>query len=356
VLPAALAHVQRELAVPYDSPFHLHTHVTPTMLTFDEALATLPAEISPTVLLGNGFSQAWNAAIFNYASLFQVADFGDRDVQIRTLFERLNTWDFEAVMRTLLSAELVADVHGLDQGFIDTIKRDQVTLKEALLTAVSDNHPGLPNELTTAQYESVRRFLSRFSQIFTVNYDLLMYWARNQDLEPAWETDDGFRAERQWKGYGTAQAIYFLHGGLHLYEVSAGVRKHAYTGVVGGGIVGQVRENLNMAPPRFPLFVAEPTHQKKKERIDRSPYLSYCLRALANVVRPIFILGHSMDENDAHIFEAIRKSPSQQIFVSVFGDEHSEGNRRLIANARAHLGGLNKAIYFFDANTVAAWG
>lgn len=59
------------------------------MLTFDEALATLPAGTLPTVLLGNGFSQAWNAAIFNYASLLQVANFGDRDVQIRTLFERL---------------------------------------------------------------------------------------------------------------------------------------------------------------------------------------------------------------------------------------------------------------------------
>ena len=326
------------------------------MQTFDEALATLPAGTLPTVLLGNGFSQAWNAAIFNYASLFQVANFGDRDVQIRTLFERLNTWDFESVMRTLLSAELVADVHGLDQGVIDTIKRDQAILKEALLTAVSDNHPSLPNELSKAQYEAVRKFLSRFSQIFTVNYDLLMYWARNQDLEPAWVTDDGFRAAQLWKGYGTDQAVHFLHGGLHLYEIPAGVRKHAYTGEIGGGIVGQVRDNLNLQPPRFPLFVAEPTYQKKKERIDRSPYLSYCLRELMAVSTPIFILGHSMDQNDLHIFEAIRASAVRQIFVSVFGDEHSDANRRLIANARAHLGGPLTEIAFFDASTVAAWG
>lgn len=326
------------------------------MQTFEEALAALPAGTSPAVLLGNGFSQAWNAAIFNYASLFQVANFGERDVQIRALFERLNTWDFEAVMRTLLSAELVAEVHGLNQDIIDTIKSDQAILKEALLTAVSNNHPGLPNEVTKAQYEAVRKFLSRFSQIFTVNYDLLMYWARNQDLDPAWNTDDGFRAQRLWMGYGTAQAVHFLHGCLHLYEAPAGVLKHAYTGEVGGGIVGQVRDNLNLQPPRFPLFVAEPTHQKKKERIDRSPYLSYCLRALTTVSTPIFILGHSMDENDAHIFEAIRKSASRQIFVSVFGDEHNEVNRRLIANARAHLTGAMTTVEFFDAGTVAAWG
>lgn len=326
------------------------------MQTFDEVFATIPDGILPTILLGNGFSQAWDASIFNYASLFQVANFDDRDAQIRMLFDRLNTWDFEAVMRTLLSAELVADVHGLDQGVIETIKKDQAILKEALLTAVSDNHPGLPNELTTAQYETVRKFLSRFSQIFTVNYDLLMYWARNQNLEPAWVTDDGFRAEQLWKGYGTDQSVHFLHGGLHLYETPTGVRKHAYTGEVGGGIVGQVRDNLNLQPPRFPLFVAEPTHQKKKERIDRSPYLSYCLRKLTAVTTPIFILGHSMDQNDRHIFEAIRTSSVRQIFVSVFGDEHSDANRQLIANARAYLGGPLTTVDFFDASTVSAWG
>jgi hypothetical protein len=326
------------------------------MQTFDEALASLPAGTSPTVLLGNGFSQAWNPAIFNYASLFQVAKFGDRNYQIRELFTRLNTWDFESVMRTLMSAELVADVHRLEQEVIDTIRSDQELLKEALLTSVSENHPGLPNELTIAQYKSVRRFLSRFSQIFTVNYDLLMYWARNQDLDPAWDTDDGFRAERQWKGYGTDQEVHFLHGCLHLYEVPTGVKKHTYTGEVGGGIVGQVRDNLNLQPPRFPLFVAEPTYQKKKERIDRSPYLSYCLRALTLVDTPIFIFGHSMDENDAHIFEAIRKSPSRQIFVSVFGDENSIQNRRLKANAAAYLGDHRTTVQFFDASTAAVWG
>lgn len=326
------------------------------MLTFDEALSTLPSGPLPAVLLGNGFSQAWNASIFNYASLFQVASFGDRDVQIRALFERLKTWDFESVMRTLLSAELVGEVHGFDESVIETIKSDQAILKEALLTAVSENHPRLPNEVTKVQYETVRKFLSRFSQIFTVNYDLLMYWARNQSLEPGWITDDGFRAARLWKGYGTDQAVYFLHGGLHLYEDPAGLRKHAYTGEVGGGIVGQVRDNLNRQPPRFPLFVAEPTHQKKKARIDRSPYLSYCLRALTTVATPIFIVGHSMDQNDMHIFEAIRKSAVRQIFVSVFGDAHSDANRRLIANATAFLGGPMTTVQFFDAATVAAWG
>ncbi len=326
------------------------------MPTFDEAFAALAPNSKPIILLGNGFSQAWSADIFNYASLLQVANFEDRENQIRELFERLNTWDFEAVMRALLAAQMVAEVHAVEQPIIENIKTDQEILKRALLVAISDNHPRLPSDLTIAQYQAVRTFLRRFSQVFTVNYDLLMYWARNQELEPEWHTDDGFRAERRWKEYGTEQEVHFLHGGLHLYEGPTGIRKQAYTGEVGGGIVEQVRANLEMEPPRFPLFVAEPTHQKKKQRIDRSRYLTFCLRKLEASAAPIFILGHSMDENDAHIFEAIRKSGARQIFVSVFGDEGNGSNRRLKANALGFLGGPGKHVDFFDANTVAAWG
>jgi hypothetical protein len=326
------------------------------MLTFDEAFAAFAPNTPPAILLGNGFSQAWDPAIFNYASLLQVADFEDREGQMRELFERLTTWDFEAVMRALLAAQMVAEVHALDQSIIENIRRVQDILKQALLAAVSDNHPRLPNELTIAQYQAVRMFLRRFSQIFTVNYDLLMYWARNQDIEPAWPTDDGFRVEQRWKGHGTGQMVHFLHGGLHLYEDPIGIRKHAYTGEIGGGIVDQVRTNLDVQPPRFPLFVAEPTHKKKKQRIDRGPYLTFCLRKLETSAAPIFILGHSMDENDMHVFEAIRKSGARQIFVSVFGDEGSVANRRLKANAVAFLGAAGKHVDFFDANTVAAWG
>jgi hypothetical protein len=77
---------------------------------------------------------------------------------------------------------------------------------------------------------------------------------------------------------------------------------------------------------------------------------------LTAVATPIFILGHSMDQNEMHIFEAIRKSAVRQIFVSVFGDEHSDANRRLIANATAYLGGPLTTVDFFDASTVAPWG
>jgi len=326
------------------------------MFTFDDAWDELAPDTRPAILLGNGFSQAWDTEIFNYASLLEVANFEGRELQIRELFTRLNTWDFEAVMRTLLSAQTVAEVYALDQAVISRIRADQEILKNALLSAVSNSHPRLPSALTVEQYQAVRTFLRRFNHIFTVNYDLLMYWARNQEIEPAWQTDDGFRAEQRWRGYGTEQEVHFLHGGIHLYEEPTGIRKHAYTGEIGGGIVDQVRANLNMQPPRFPLFVSEPIYQKKKQRIDRSPYLTFCLRKLETSAAPLFILGHSMDQNDMHIFEAIRKSEARQIFVSIFGDEQSDANRKLRAHALTFLGRQGRNIEFFDASTANAWG
>lgn len=326
------------------------------LITLNDAWDALPDGVRPVVLLGNGFSRSWKNEIFDYASLLEQANFGERDIEIKKLFSKLDTWDFEAVMRSLMAAELVADVYQFDPKIIEIVKADQEILKNSLLSAVSKSHPRLPSEVTDKQYDAVRKFLSRFSQIFTVNYDLLMYWARNKDTEPQWYSDDGFRKQLLWKGYGTQQDVFFLHGGLHIYEDASGVKKHAYTGETGGGIVEQVRTNLLAVPPRFPLFVSEPTHIKKKQRIDRSPYLSYCLRALTLIDEPVVVLGHSMDANDKHIFDAIKASSATQILVGVFGDEFSEGNLRVQANARAYLTSPGVDVHFFDAASAQPWG
>lgn len=324
------------------------------MKTFEEAWEMLDADERPAIILGNGFSQSWDAKIFNYANLLEVADFGERDKQIRGLFDKFETYDFEAVMRALLGSEYVLEVYAADKDLIAAIKKDQEILKEALLKAISASHPELPSQVANEQYQSVRGFLSRFGNIFTVNYDLLMYWARNMDdIAPVgWNTDDGFRGGRLWKGYGTAQEVHFLHGGLHIYDGYAGVQKHAYK-QAGTSIIEQVRSNL--AENRFPLFVSEPTQQKKVKRIERNPYLAYCFRELAEIETSLFIYGHSLDANDQHIFNQVRICSANKIFVSIYGDEANEANARVKANALAFLSRPDRQIDFFDASSAKVW-
>lgn len=321
------------------------------MLTYVEALGRLEEGERPSIILGNGFSRAWRNEIFNYANLLEAANFGVRDESIRSLFERLETYDFEAVMECLESARIVLESYGNQPNLIAQIRVDEQGLKDALIAAIANTHPERPRDVTNAQYSAVQTFLCRFANVFTLNYDLLLYWARNVEVGHQYRTDDGFRSESKWVGFGTKQEVHFLHGGLHIFDSSGGIKKHTFN--AGGGIVDQVHENLNAG--RFPLFVSEPTSARKLARIEHNPYLNYCYRALSALNGAIFVLGHSIDENDKHIFDALKRSSATQIFVSLFGDEDAPANVRSRANAMAFLSGSGREIGFFDAATATIW-
>ena len=317
-------------------------------------MATVEDGDKPSILLGNGFSRAWRNEVFNYANLLDVADFTDREAEIRELFRLSGTYDFEAVMRSLVAAKAVLEAYGGNEALVEMIERDQQLLKDALITAISTTHPHRPTDVTNDQFTSVRRFLSRYDQIFTVNYDLLFYWARNmKNLPPEYySTDDGFRNGCKWQGYGTKQKAHFLHGGLHIFDSGTAIEKHANV-ERRIGIVDLVKANLERG--KFPLFVSEPTSIKKKQRIEHNPYLDYCFRALEEVNGTFFILGHSMDENDRHIFDQLKRSGVQQFFVSIFGDANSESNMRVKANALAYLESSKSNVEFFDAQSAPIW-
>lgn len=324
------------------------------MITFEEAMGRVEDGDKPSILLGNGFSRAWRNDIFNYANLLDAADFEDREAEIRNLFGRSGTYDFEAVMRSLVAARTVLEAYGGQGDLILLIERDQQLLKDALISAISNTHPDRPSAVTNDQFTTARRFLSRFDQLFTVNYDLLFYWARNMDDLPPdnYSTDDGFRTGCQWRGHGTGQEVHFLHGGLHIYDSGVAIEKHAFS-ETGRGIVDLVRGNLERG--RFPLFVSEPTSAKKKTRIEHNPYLDFCFRELRRVSGTFFIQGHSMDENDKHIFDQLKRSGVEQFFVSIFGDENSEENTRVKANARAFLESAVSEVDFYDAASTPIW-
>ncbi|WP_392551801.1 DUF4917 family protein [Orbus wheelerorum] len=324
------------------------------MLNFEEIINSCDKDQQLSLILGNGFSQAWNAEIFNYLNLFEKADFGLRNETIRALFDSLKTYDFEVVSRHLCATETILKVYDPTSELIQSISSDIQLLKNSLITAISNTHPDKPSEITDEQYVSVRTFLSQFNNIFSINYDLLFYWARNKkDLDPKdYKTDDGFRSELRWEGYGTDQNIYFLHGGLHIYDADLAIKKHAFK-CDGTTIIDQVRNNLNDG--KFPLFVSEPTWEKKKKRIAHNPYLNYCYRALGELTGILFIHGHSMDENDKHIFKQIKSSRVSKIFISIFGNEDTDANIKTKANAREFLAKKGIKVKFYQAESAPVW-
>lgn len=324
------------------------------MITFADALEQLDDGERPSMLLGNGFSRAWKDAIFSYENLLSAAKFENRDDELRGIFEKLGTYDFEAVMRALESTRIVLESYGGNEALIKIVGDDQEVLKKTLISVISNTHPSRPSEVLDSEYRAARLFCSNFFRIFTLNYDLLFYWIRN--INPAPEvnylTDDGFRAGGFWLGHGTDQQVYFLHGALHLYEEDGAVKKHSFKKNE-VAIVDLVRDNLNNGI--FPIFVSEPSAEKKKIRIEHNPYLNFCYSALRDEKGAFFIHGHSFDSNDRHIFDQLRGSGVEKYFVGIFGDENSAANTMVRANARAFLEKVGSIVTFYDAATAPIW-
>lgn len=318
--------------------------------SFDDKITSLPDGETLSVLLGNGFSQAWNSSIFDYKNLLQQANFGDRDGIIRDIFNTFDTYDFEKVMRSLEAAETICHSYGIDRTKIDEINNDKEQLKTSLIDAITNTHPARSSHVTRVQYGNAKPFIKQFSKIFTLNYDLLLYWIVNKyDILPqGYFSNDGFRGIT-W-GNISSQTVFFLHGGLHIYDDQLSIKKHTFREDIDTSIVEQVRDNLNQG--KFPLFVSEPTHEKKKSRIEHNPYLNACFQALKKLDGALFIHGHSMDENDRHIFDQINDSNVNKVFVSIHGNENSRQNRETISNAQRFI---TKHTEFYDASSAIIW-
>ncbi|MBU1325757.1 MAG: DUF4917 family protein [Alphaproteobacteria bacterium] len=183
------------------------------VMTFTEALAATEGR-DRTLLIGNGFS----AEYFDYATLLERSDL-EPQTPLRNLFDELGTVDFEAAITALEGAALVQRAYG-EAGRSEALLGDAQQLREALVHAVNATHPQHRNDLVF-QYETAAAFISNFSRVFTLNYDLLLYWV---NLERG-RLFDGFglgarTPDRRFQGpfkEGAHCDIFNLHGGLHLF-------------------------------------------------------------------------------------------------------------------------------------------
>jgi len=299
------------------------------LLTFEEALRR--AEGNKHLLLGNGFSIALRPDIFAYSALFLRADFTRLSPTARQAFDALHTTDFEVVMRVLRQMALLVPLYrSSDPDFVHELVRDADGLREVLVEAISQNHPDGPFEITDDQYGACRRFLSNFDHKYTMNYDLLLYWAlMHEEIEPRVECDDGFRTPEDrdadyvtWEVEKTdAQNVFYLHGALHIFDAESELKKYTWvrTGV---RLIDQVRSALENN--LYPHIVAEGTSREKLTKVMHSMYLSRGYRSFAKIGNNLFVYGHSLAENDQHWFDLIARGKVRRLFISLHGDPDSE--------------------------------
>lgn len=343
--------------------------MTVDLLTFDDALSDA-AEVAdePHLLLGNGFSISCRPGAFRYDALLDEATFDTAHGDIRAVFELVGTTDFERVIELLRLAGELVDRYGSASGLGDKLRHDAETVREALAVTLAARHPNLPLDIAPAEYTAVRTFLCRFRKIYTLNYDMLLYWAVMQDLDPAVPTNDGFTNGDDpgadyvvWEPYLDfgAQRLFFLHGGLHLYDTGREISKITWSRT-GVPLVDQIRDAL--AAGRYPLIVTEGSSAEKEAKILHNAYLNHAIRSFAKIQKTLFIHGHSLAANDQHVFRRIEEGKLDRLYISVHGDPDDESNREVVARGqqmsanRSDVSRRALAVKFYDAESAHVWG
>lgn len=352
------------------------------LMTFTDAIVDSEQFSKRHLLLGNGFSIACRADIFHYGSLFGQADFSHVP-EVVAVFDALGTQDFEAAIRALENAAKILPAyvpHGNEA--IAKMLEHAAALKEILVQTIAGNHPNVPPEIPETKFWACRRFLAHFlsgakaGQVFTLNYDLLLYWTLMHDDMPFdnpinLAKNDGFGNDEDdpdveyvvWQGETGAHdaRVHFLHGALHLFDSGSELKKYTWirTNVP---LVDQAREAI--AADAYPLFVAEGTSAKKKAKIRHNAYLYQGFKQFtANIkvgTHCMFIFGHSLAENDNHILVRIGRGRFKKLYVGIFGDPLTDDNQRIMNRAQ-ELAAMRHAtapleIAFYDAESANVWG
>lgn len=337
-----------------------------TLLRFDDALRQAQSnkgwQGGIHLLVGNGFSIGAHEG-FRYDSLYSESK-DDLSANSIAIFENYGTTNFEQVLQKLHEADWIADAYGLynaDGSHI--IKDDHNAIKSALISAVESIHPTQAN-LEEYALENAVTFLRKFKSVFSICYDLLLYWAMNIYAPDEYYFQDGFDGMGESIFTGRIRQnkvfVYFLHGALHLIREKGIVRKLVRTEE--SLILEQVREYISKGT--YPLIVTEGNPGEKRVGIEASSYLSWAFRRFQNVRGTLFTYGTSLSDPDDHIRDAIIQNfHLRSLYVGIHPEASQSKRYALMSIAerlKEHRAELphskSLSVEFYDSATAPVWG
>ncbi|MBU6517604.1 DUF4917 family protein [Pantoea sp. B270] len=337
------------------------------LMSFSEALKKAGSQKKKHILLGNGFSIACKPDIFIYGRLFAKARFDKLSPATKKVFDIMGTEDFEKIIKVLRdSSDVLQAYDDANISIVEQLLDDSEALKDLLVETLAASHPLHPGEVSELQYQSCRLFLNNFEHIYTLNYDLLLYWTCMHCEEGQSPTsDDGFRkpADNYDADYVTwepnnahGQSLFFLHGALHLFDAGYELRKFTWVNTK-VRLIEQIRNA--MSKDLYPVFVSEGTSKEKIEKIRHNDYLAKAYRSFSAITGALFIYGHSLAENDEHFLTVIENGRIRQLYIGIFGNPNSNDNKRIIRRANKMALTRKKQtleVYFYDVSSANVWG
>lgn len=341
--------------------------------TYGEVMQTLAKKQRKVhLLLGNGFSMAYDPKIFSYNALYDfVAALGDP--ALIKLFQAIKTKNFELVMGQLEMFVALLDAFESREGLQDRVREAGARLKQSLLDAVGALHPEhvfkVPADRLAQCAEFLNSFLTTGGSIFTTNYDLLLYWVLLRGAVP--NHVDGFGrellnpvesrngeeqdwSELRWGPNQDRQNVHYLHGALPLFDTGLDIVKEEYTGDA------FLLENIStrLKKGEYPVFVTAGNGDEKLERIRHNRYLSFCYDQLCKTGGSLVSFGFNFGDYDLHVIDAINKAAKHgakdpdrlwSVYIGVYSSE-----------AALHIANIENRfqckVNTFDAKTTPAWG
>jgi len=131
--------------------------------TFDDVLSSIRKNSSRefNLLLGNGFSMAYDDEIFSYNALHDfVTKIKDKDLS--TILNVLETKNFEIIMQQLDNFSALISAFGGDPKLKERVDKAGSKLKSSLLNAVQALHPEHVFTIPEDQSEICSAFLKTF--------------------------------------------------------------------------------------------------------------------------------------------------------------------------------------------------
>ncbi len=277
------------------------------------------------LLIGNGASIAV-CEKFDYKTLYGVAVNNHLiSKNCEKLFRTFGSTNFEFIMKVLSDASKVNELLTIKE---DKTKAAYDEIRKALIDSVGAIHPQR-NEFEWA-LKSATVFMANFETIFSLNYDLLLYWAMllyNSNVGanhfkdcfiPDGDDPNTLRFASDFEqflrkpddGLQASTLVFYPHGNLILANTQLGKEVKLFKDE--NCILDTILEKWTVG--KFsPLIVSEGDSKKKVLAIESSNYLTNVYNgALAEMSGTLVIYGWSFSKQfDNHIFRALDRAAPQ---------------------------------------------
>lgn len=341
--------------------------------TFDDVLFSMNRKENKDrkfhLLVGNGFSMAYDKDIFSYNALHDfITKLDDKDLS--TILRVIETRNFELIMQQLDNFSALISAFGGDPGLKKRITVAHTKLKKSLLDAVKALHPEhvftVPDEESRACSKFLNVFLNSKGNIYSTNYDLLLYWvlmrngiAQHGDgcgrvLENPDEVERGEEqiwSELTWGINRVTQNTFYLHGALPFFDNGVAITKEEYES--GSYILEKIGARMDNG--EYPIFVTAGDGQQKLKHIMHNRYLTHCYENFCEIEGSLVTFGFQFGKYDEHIIEAInkaaRRKPPNKLW-SVYIGVYSDDDRRHIEKIQKKF---KCKVHIYDAKTAHVW-